>query len=106
MAAIVEAGVVGGKCDWVAVAAATWFRRRAETNSLEGQFFESSQRFQKVRDREDALASTRDACATRKCTYASLRDINRRGHIFDSWKDWISSASRSVLLRSQALIFT
>jgi len=32
MAAIVEAGVVGGKWDWVAVAAATWFRRRAETN--------------------------------------------------------------------------
>ena len=55
--------------------------------SLEGQFFESSQRFQKVRDREDALARTRDACATRKWANRSLRDIKRREHIFASWKD-------------------
>jgi hypothetical protein len=91
MAAIVEAGVAGGKCDWVAHASGMLVSasRRNEL-FLEGQFFENSQRFQKVRDREDALASTRDACATRKCAYASLRDINRRGHIFASWKDWIS----------------
>jgi hypothetical protein len=30
--AIVEAGIVGGKWDWVAVAAAIWCRRHAETN--------------------------------------------------------------------------
>jgi hypothetical protein len=45
--------------------------------SLAGTFFESSQRFQKVRDREDALASTGDACATQKRAYATLRDIKR-----------------------------
>jgi uncharacterized membrane-anchored protein YjiN (DUF445 family) len=32
MAAIVEAGIVGGKWDWVAVATGICFRHHAETN--------------------------------------------------------------------------
>jgi hypothetical protein len=83
MAAIVEAGVGGGKCDWVAHASGMLvFGVAPKPTSLESRFFESSQRFQQVRHREDALASTRDACATRKFQSAlrlpSARNSSRK----------------------------
>jgi hypothetical protein len=51
--------------DWVAVAAATWFRGRAETILFSSAPPERIDDLKKSSRSRDALASTRDACAPR-----------------------------------------
>jgi hypothetical protein len=65
MVAIVKAAVAGGKSDWVAHASGVLVSA-SRRNKLHFKIscFRAASGRQKVRDREDALASTRDACAT------------------------------------------
>jgi len=67
LAAIVEVAVTGGKSDWVTHTSGVLVSasRRNEL-LLTVSCSRAVNAFRKVRDREDALASTRDACATQK----------------------------------------
>ncbi len=70
MAGASQNGGILSRCGRIGLGSArvsrVWFWRLAKTGFLGGSFASSDMSAGEVRDREDAIANTRDACATRQ----------------------------------------